>query len=271
MKRIFKLLMVMAIALVLVAPAQAEWRDMWAAVYKLDNTGGDDRLTQITSGITFKVLQADSDSAETLYVMQDKSAFTSLTNPVTTTNFNSATVCDDLVSFRVDPGHAGDEYVDLIVVDTNGGFTAFVENFDRYTHQIVIDQRPNVQHHGSIWYSDTTTSEVDTGIDFLYDTDVVTVFAEVVTAQSGGTLSVGTLSSGTNGDADGFLATEDISSAGFPALSLADSGALMDDATNYYPNGYMVRSANEQSLTYTCGTTTGTAAGYIHYLFVRTR
>lgn len=271
MKRLFKILMIIAVAFVLVAPAHAEWRDMWAAVYKLDNSGGGERLTRITSGITFKVLQADSDTAETLYVMQDKQAFTSLTNPVTTTNFNSATVCNDTVSFRVDPGHSGDEYVDLIVVDTAGGYTAFIENFDRYNHRIVIDQRPNVLHHGCYWYADASTSEIDTGIDFDYDTAIFTLFAEVVTAQTGGTLSVGVLSSGTNGDADGFLATEDISSAGYPALSLGDSGALMDDATNYYPNGHKVLSDSEQSLTYTCGTTTGTAAGYIHWFFTRMR
>ena len=150
MIRLFKILMVIAIAFVLVAPAQAEWRDMWAAVYKLDNSGGGERLTRITSGITFQVLQRNSDTEETLYVMQDKNKLTSLTNPVSAANYASNSVCNDVVSFRVDPGESGDTYVDIVVVDTNGGFTAFVDDFDVYTHRIIIDQRASVQHHGMI-------------------------------------------------------------------------------------------------------------------------
>jgi len=264
--------MVIAVTFILAVPAQAEWRDMWAAVYKLTNSGGGDRLTLISSGITFKVLQADSDTAETLYVMRDKNKLTSLTNPVTTTNFNSATVCNDVVSFRVDPGHSGDEYVDLIVVNTAGGYTAFVENFDRYNHRIVIDQRPNIQHHGCIWYSETTTDEIDTGIDFGYDTNISAVWNEVVNTVAAGTVDVGLLSSGTNGDADGLLDGVLLTTAGHILTTLTYSGALMDDASNFDPNGHTVLSADEQSLTYTTNSDSDTdEAGYIHYLFTRIR
>jgi len=271
MRRLFKILMIMAIAFVLVAPAHAEWRDMWAAVYKLDNSGGGERLTRITSGITFKVLQADSDTAETLYVMQDKQAFTSLTNPVTAANFNSATVCNDVVSFRVDPGHADDEYVDLIVVDTAGGYTAFVENFDRYNHRIIIDQRPNVQHHGVIWYSEDSATEIDTGIDFLYDTLIEHVQVEAVTVDATETIDVGILSSETAGDADGFVDGASTATAGYPLVTLTTSGALMDDATNFDPDGHFVISGNGYSLTYTRSAGSDTAVGYIHYFFTRVR
>ena len=175
-------------------------------------------------------------------------------------------------AFRVDPGHSGDEYVDLIVVDTNGGFTAFVENFDRYSHRIVIDQRPNIQHHGMIWYSDMTTAEIDTGIDFLYDTNVSTMWAEVVNVVASGTVDVGVLSSGTNGDANGFLDGVLLTTAGHVLTTLTYSGALMDDGSDFDPDGHTILSANEQSLTYTTNSDTDTAeAGYIHWLMTRVR
>jgi hypothetical protein len=277
MKTFLRLALVALLTVFMAAPAQAEIQDFLAYVHSWDGTqnlDGKPMTTRITSGITFKVLAKGADTAETLYYPTDIDGYnmTSLTNPVSASDFGSATVCNDRVAFRTDPtDSADDRYVDLIVVDTAGGYTQVIKNFDKHTRTIVLDQRPNTQHHGMIWYADTDTTEIDTGIDFDYDTMILGVQVEVVTEQTSGTINVGTLSSGTSGDADGFVVGTDISSAGYVLQTLATTGALLDDGTNFNPNGYTILSADEQSLTYTMGTTTGTGAGYIHYRFIRTR
>lgn len=277
------------------APVQAEIQDMWAAVYKWEggmSADGKPVLTQLTTGVTFKVLAIDSDTAETLYYPVAK-ANTSLTNPVTTTNFASDTVCKDRVAFRVDPTDAtNDRYVDLIVVDTVGGYSIFVENFDKYQHTIVIDERPNVMHHGIIWFGASSTSEIDTGIDFTPDTFVHDVRVEVVTVASAISLDVGILSSGTGGDADGFRANVLLTTAGY----VKDTAVVTDGTTIDFTGastygvllvtaitgsdavatgggksylGYAIDGTSTSSLTYTMNSTTG--AGYVHYWFNRMR
>lgn len=303
--RKFKWILAFAVVLALfaAAPAQAVVQDFQAYVYKWDgkvNGDGTMALTRITSGITFKVLAVDSDTSETLYYPRGT---TSLTNPVTTANFESATVCNDRVAFRCDPTDVtNDRYVDLIVVDTVGGYTAFVENFDRYQRTIVIDERPNVRHHGMIWFSASSAVETDTGIDFLADTLVDDVRVEVVTVDSGMTLNVGLLSTGTGGDADGFRVGVSMATAGFIAdtgiitrgtstdyTAVSTYGALLYTAltgTNAYGPysstatlyqggrsylGHVVTGSNTGALTYTGSSGSDTAAGYIHYFFTRLR
>jgi hypothetical protein len=204
------------------------------------------------------------------------------------------------VAFRVDPTDTTyDRYVDLIVTDTNGAFTAFVEDFDKYTHTIVIDERPNVEHHGMIWYSGTTTGEVSTGVTFLADTFIHDVRLEVVTGVTGGTLSVGLLSSGTGGDADGFLKSRVATTAGYIAdtgvitagtsldyVAASTYGALLYTAitgtttatvATYVPTGgrsylgHIVTGSNTGVLTYSGPSSGGSGAGYIHYYFTRMR
>jgi hypothetical protein len=248
----------------------AAFSDMWADVYadtgKI-NARGEKELTKITSGITYQVLAVGADTEETLYVYNDAS-LTAYGNVVTTTYFNVV----DRVQFRVDPTDStNDRYVDLIVTNTAGGYTAFVEDFDKYTHTIVIDQRPNVMHHGCIPILFNNNVETDTGIDFDYDTLIHFVTHEVVTVDATETIDIGTLSTGTDGDANGFIAAGLTSVAGYPLVTLALSGALMDNATNFDPDGHYIISATEQSLTYTCSAGSDTFAGYIHYFFTRMR
>lgn len=241
----------------LIMPAQASFKDMWAYVYSWDgayNADGTLKLTRQTSGITFKVLQADSDTAETLYEYNDNT-YTSLTNPVTTTNFESATVCDDKVAFRVDPGHTDDEYVDLIVTDTDGMYSFFYENFDQYSHTIVIDERPGKVHIGTIWYTYTTTNAVDTGIDFRYDTLINDSRVEVVTTCAGCTLDVGFgISTETSYDADGLRDGVAIDTAGF----VTDTGIVTSGTSiEYYPD------STYGDLLYTIIAGAGTPSGYV--------
>jgi len=295
LKRFFLYITMLLMVFTFAVPSQAELQDMWAYVYKWTGTMNGDgtmKLERLTSGVTFKVLAVDADTSETLYYYNGS---TSLTNPVTTTNFEAATVCNDKVAFRVDPTDATyDEYVDLIVVDTNGGFTAFVENFNKEIHSIVIDERPNIVHQGTIWFGVSSAVETDTGVDFLADTIVLDVRTETVTVDAGATLDVGLLSTETSGDADGFIDGRSVAVAGFTA----DTGIITGGTTiDYVPDstygdllytiiagsdavatvggrsylGHIVTGSNACSLTYTGSSGTDTAAGYIHYWFNRIR
>lgn len=298
MKR-FKLftLLLAILALLVAVPAQAALKDMQASVYSWTggmNADGSKKLTLIESGITFKVLAKNSNTAETLYY---PGKTTSLTNPVTTTNFASTSVCNKKVAFRVDPTDTTDDrYVDVIVVNTAGGFTAFVEDFDEFTHTIVIDQRPNLIHQGTIWFGGVTTAEVDTGINFLGHSQILDVMVEVVTTASAATIDVGLLSTETSGDADGFRKGVLLTNAGYikDTAVITDSGTTIDytpastygallvtaitgtgaqtyagGGKSYIGHTILAPTSVAHSLTYTGYSTTG--AGYIHYWFTRTR
>lgn len=295
MRKLFTLFLSLIVAIMFVCPmAHAASKDMWAQVYKLKNTNiGDPELEEITTGITFKVLQRNSDTAETLTVFADDTS-TSLTNPITTTNFASTSYCSGQVRFRVDPGEAGDRYVDLIVVDAANGYTAFVEDFDQYQHKIIIDERPNIMHHGCIWFTASDNSETDTGVDIVADSLIHDVRVEVVTVDATETIDVGLLSTETAGDANGFRAAVSVATAGF----VADTGVITNGSTIDYTAastygallvtaitgsdvvatcggksyiGHVVTASNATSITYTGSAGSDTAAGYIHYFFTRMR
>lgn len=295
MRKIFTLFLSLIVAIMLICPmAYADSKDMWAQVYKIKNTTvGEPVLDEITTGITFKVLQRNSDTAETLTVFADDTS-TSLTNPVTTTNFASSSYCKGRVQFRVDPGEANDRYVDLIVIDTSGGYTAFVEDFDQYQHKIVIDERPNIMHHGCVWFGASDNSETDTTVDFAADTLVHDVRVEVVTVDATETIDVGLLSTETAGDANGFRAAVSVATAGFVAdTAVITNGSNIDyTAASTYGAllvtaitgsdavatcggksylGHVVTASNATSITYTGSAGSDTAAGYIHYFFTRMR
>lgn len=262
MKRFISIFLMLLMVFAFCFSADAATRYFRAEVYRLTNTGDvADSSTRITSGITYKVLATDSDTAETIW---SNTAKTSKTNPVTTTVYNT----QDRVDFYCDPTDSGDLQVDLIVNDTSGGYTAVLEDFLPTTHKIIIDERPNVQHHGVIWFTGVNGTETDTGIDFDYDTAVEAVRVEIVTVESGSTIDVGLLSTGTNGDADGFNDGISGATAGYVKEAFGTRGALLDDGTDIYMMGHVVLSANEQSLTHT---TSGTPDGYLHYFFTRLR
>lgn len=244
----------------------------------------------ITSGITYKVLAQDSTTAETLYADNGfGEGITSKTNPVTTTVFNA----DDEINFVCDPTDSTDDkYVDLVVVDTAGGYTAIVKNFSPNIRAIYIDETPGVMHHGMIWFEASDATETDTGIDFNYDTFIHDVIVQVVTVDSGETLDVGLLSTETSGDADGFRKLVSVATAGYPSdTAVITSGSNCDywpvstygellftcitgTDTNVTTLGgkspigpHVITGANAKSLTYTGSSGSDTAAGYIHYWF----
>jgi len=276
------------------APAQAVLQNMRAAVYKWEGGMGADGkavLSRVESGITFQVLAHGADTLETLFYPGKN---TSLTNAVTTTQFASVSICNKQVAFRVDPTDSDDRYVDLIVTDTNGGYTAFVEHFDKYTHTIVIDERPNIVHHGIMWFTHAAGSAtaIDTGVNFLPKTMILDVRVEVITTDSAITISVGTADT-----AAGFRTGVSVASAGF----VADTGVITNgtSAGDYTPAstygsllytaitgadlvvtnlggrsylGHVVNtSGTDDDLYYTLITGADTARGYIHYFFSRLR
>jgi hypothetical protein len=297
MKKTFWItLIALVLSVFIAAPALAVYQDMHADVYKWTggyNANGSPGLEKLTTGITYKVLAHDSDTAETLYAYNDR-GMTAKTNPITTTIF----AANDRIEFKVDPTETADTYVDLIVTDTVGGYSTVVKHFNKHTHVVVIDERPNIMHHGVIWYTCSTTGEVDTGIDFVADTFIHDVRSEVVTTSTGGTISAGLLSTGTGGNATGFLATRSAATAGFTAdTGVVTAGASTDyTAASTYGAllytaitgtgatwttkeasggrsylGHVVTGTNTGALTYTCSTTTNSGAGYLHYFFTRMR
>jgi hypothetical protein len=284
-----KLLIVLAMLVCFTIPAFAVNYDYYAAVYKKDATkrGGSD-LTLVSTGITFKVLTADSDTAATITKFGDN-ASTAVTNPVTAANFASATVCNGVVKFRTTAST-----VDILVVDTSGGYTSVVKGFSPNDHSIVIDETPGIMHSGLIWFetAHTSNTETDTGVDFVADTFIQDVRPEIVTVVSGKLLSVGLLSTETSGSATGLRTGVLMTTAGF----VADTGVITGGSTIDYTAastygsflytaitgsdvvatvggrsyiGHVVTGTNAHSLCYTADTSTGD--GYIHYMFMRLR
>lgn len=251
-----------------------------AVVKKRTNIGqGLDGMETLITGVTYKVLTAGSDTAATCY--SDK-GITSKTNPVTTTVF----AADDQIDFWVDATS-----VDLIVVDTAGGFTAFVDAFTPNQHVIVIDECPNVVHHGCIWFGASDNTATDTGVDFVADTAVMDVWVEVVTVDSGETISVGTADTAT-----GFRNAVSVATAGYPKDTAVITGGTNIDYTPVTTYGALLVTAitgsdavatcggksyigphwvttlgTDDDLYYTGSAGSDTAAGYIHYFIVRAR
>lgn len=236
--------------------------DFYAGVYRLTNTSsGGTELTQITTGITYHANTVNTDTLSTMTKYGDRAA-TSKTNPVTTTVFAT----DGEVKFRV----ADTTSVDLVVTDTAGGYSATVEGFSTTDHRVVIDERANESHYGIYRFACTSTAETDSGIDFAYDSFVEAVQVDIVD-DDGDRVDVGLLSSETSGDADGFIVDYGSGSGGTQNMTLGSSGALLDNGTNYYPQGHFITGENARSLTFTCGGGPGTTKGYIHYRFSKVR
>ncbi len=273
-KRFWSILTVLILSVFIATPVMAAMRDYQAAVYRWKggyNSDGSAGLERVTSGITFTVLQKDSNTLETLYVFNDRK-LTSMNNPVSLSNFASALYCNGYVQFRTDPGETNDRYVDLIVTDTNGGFTKVVKGFDMYNHNVIIDERPGILHHGVLAFWASTTDTI-WGFNFLANTVVEKVYTEVITA-SAATIGMG--STGTSlGDA--FKKAENMASTGYVVTSATSEGrsfASFLSLTGAPPAAGLplgVAFSSATSFAYTCSTGSatygGAANGYIHYWF----
>lgn len=284
-KKIFSVLIAVAFvlgALAFANPAQAVMRHYVADVNKIVNVKAVPQ--KISTTITYKVLAVGTNTAETIYSTESRTA---MTNPVTTTVFATKGQID----FWCDPTDATtDLKVDLIVVDANGGFTAFVEDFTPSQRTIEIDERPNVMHHGVVWFGVSSNVATSTGITFLPKTAIENVAVEVVTADSAATLDVGT-----SDTAAGFRSAVLMTNLGFIAdTGVITGGSTIDyvPATNYgsllttaitgsdavatvggnSKKWHFVNTAGtDDDLYYTGSAGTDTAAGYIHFWMTRLR
>lgn len=300
-----KITFVLALALLAVfafGNADAVQRRYEAQVYKYDVNKGtvESQLTVANlriTGIQYAVYAVGTATLETILgrIGPTGQAVTAKTNPVTSTVFATD---GGRISFVCDPTDAtNDRYVDLLVIDTVGGFTAFVKNFDPSTHTITIDETRNRLHRGSVWFGGTT-SEMSTGITFGQNTFIHDVQVEVVTAAAASTLHVGLLSSGTTGLATGFRSNVLLTNTG----NVIDTGVVsssnsvdFNQVTTYgtllytavtgsatYGSstakiavggrsyiGHMIRGTQTGVLTYTAGATI--AKGFIHYQFTPVR
>jgi hypothetical protein len=268
-------------------------KHFYAKVYKKDSNkfGGQGMLAgsqEIITGITYKVLARGANTAETLQSDSGGApSGTSMTNPVTTTVFETL----DRIDFWCDPTDVTyDRYVDLLVVDTEGGYTAFIEDFDSYTHAVIIDETPNMMHHGCIWFSFTNAVLVDTGINFIPKTMVHDVRVEVVTADSGVTLAVGTndtvagFRTGVSMTATGFIKDTGVITGGssldyVPAstygsllyTAITGSDSVTAGGGRSYLGHIVDTSGTDDDLTYTPSAGSDTSAGFIHLWFTRMR
>jgi len=174
--------------------------------------------TSQTADITYQVLTAGSTTESTLY---SDDAGTGMTNPVTTTIFNTP----DKIDFYVADTIAS---VDIIIVDTDGGYTLFLDGATQYTRTAIIDETPNIMHHGCIWWQMTTSSvEQDTGVDLEVGSLVHNVIWEVITiASSNDKADIGPGVGGTGEDTDGFLDNIPCATAGWFNPKEADDAEM---------------------------------------------
>ncbi len=255
----WKIFGILAFALALFAvssgPAQAAIQHYYANVYLYDESKrgmtGQPAPSDVVSTaiITYKVLAVGANTAETLYKTSGMTYGASKTNAVTTTVFGTDNY---KIDFWCDPTDATDDtYVDLIVVDVTGGYTAVVKKFSPYVHSVYINVTPGIRHQGVIWFDPTTTDETSTGITFERNTHIDDVRVEVVTAAAASTLDVGLLSTGTSGDANGFISAILLTTTGF----VTDAGQISAGASAAF-----VPATNYGALLYTAITGTGAAA-----------
>jgi len=296
MRRFLTALMIIGMLLVgwlIAPPAHAVWYHYEISIYS--DTGFSTAAggyTSLVSGVTYKVLADDTNTAATIY---SDEGITAKTNPITTTVF----AVDDKIDFYYDVATA-----DIIIVDTAGGYTTYLDDATPYTRTSIIDEKPGILHHGCIWWAGTTTvdgTSTDTGIDFDIGTLIHNVMVELINpASTSQLLCVGIETGDTSGDHDGFINDMilSIDSCWINPMRVGISSAGTDDfiinATAGTPLGvllgwiaegttssanidtgllvtwpYLVNS-NGQSLGYSVSSGTGaTTDGYIHYFFTR--
>ncbi len=209
-------MIIMFVAAFFVVPAEARYEHYQIKVQKdLGYFGGTGGFVDITSGIQYLVLQAGADGHEantvhaTLYT---NGGAATMSNPVNNDTFDA----EEQIDFWLLT--ADDASCDIIIVDNSGGFTLYMDGVTPQIHNAVINERPNVSHHGQIWFSLNTdaiwsgvsttildaghgpTGPFDTGVDLLFGSMIsfVTVQMIVPCQDSGDTdLNIGMAGSAT--------------------------------------------------------------------------
>lgn len=236
---------------------------------------------QITSGVLTFVFTAAS--ARTLATLYKDINQTSLANPITTTQF----AIDDEVRFF----GTATTYDVLVFCPADGRF-AELKGIGPGTHNLLLSKFDKERCY-AVAATFNNNVETDSGLDllpgdFVYDIGVLTI-----TLDATETISVGLLSTGTAGDADGFAALTSINAVGYvhstaPAFTVgtnetyvstaATVGILLgrsvvgtdanEDTGIHSMHGYRANGTNTSQVTYTCSAGSDTFAGYI-FLYVR--
>jgi len=203
MKKLIVLLAALAILFPVVAMATNYEHieiDVWRETGFIKPTGGSGQ-DQITTGCTYWVFSPGTKAGASIY--EDSAASSEKTNPVTTTVFDT----DGQIDFWIDT----DNYTtfDILIVDTAGGYTNFVNACTSDVVDVRINEVPLIMHAGIMWYSvscDTTNINelgadgadnalpYDTGVDFAAGTMIMPqVYVSIAcpTYVSDTTLSVG--------------------------------------------------------------------------------
>ncbi len=254
MKNLFVPWAVLSLLLLLAAPAlAAPYGKFWAQVQ-------DEYGNPITSGCQVYVYTTDSKTLATIYSTANG---TSKTNPVTTTQFAT----DAQVVFYQAAGNTYD-----VMVLTNDGDQAWLNDFSEYTHRIVIPKYQGAFKKVTIPFAlPTDASQVRTSVNLPMGCAVYDVLVEVVTNASR-TMNIGLY----GGDTDGFAAAVSVATAGVPKMATGNAttyGALLTGADQsgsnvrvpYYVGTSTLEVAYE-------GADTGTAAaGYLHFFVMKLR
>lgn len=178
-----------------ISPAQAGYLHYTIDVYKdIGYTSGPFAFPHLTTGVQYLVLDSGADGHEANTVkstLYNDRGLTTKANPTNTDTFDAHGKIEFYVS------DSADSY-DIIIVDNAGGYTLYMNDVEPSTHSAVIDERPNLSHQGTIWFSlntDTIWSGIstsivdiehsptgpwDSGIDIATQTMITDVILEII-------------------------------------------------------------------------------------------
>jgi hypothetical protein len=165
----------------------------------------------VNSGVMVFVYDAGTHNLSTIYADRKRTA---KTNPISRAQFAT----DGEVLFY------GSSASYDIVLSHSDGSNAKVAGVTPVLHRLML-VRSYPDKILVLPFLNNGTTEVSTGVTLPYDSIVTDVAVEVVTAESGKTLSVGLLSSESGGSATGFVNAVSTTSTGYPTLSTFTTGA----------------------------------------------
>lgn len=234
---------------------------------------------QLTSGVYVFVYDAGTKTLSTIYSDRKRTA---KTNPISRTQFAT----DTQVLF-----YGPNSTYDIFLAHSDGSVASYYA-VTPLTHRLPLARSGSDKVLVFPMVFNSGGTETDTGLTLPLKSHVYDVAVEVVTVDATETVDIGLLSSGTGGDADGFIAGLSVATAGFikpyvyttgsneTYVSTAKFGVLMGpvlvgsdvDKDNGAPRGwgYVVDGSNTTSVTYT-PSTSDTFAGYGYIYFKRLR
>lgn len=238
----------------------------------LDGTSNDG---QVSSGVTYFVMDAGTKTFSTIYSNRNRTA---KTNAVTRSQFAT----DGAIKF-----FGPNSSYDIFVAHSDGS-TAFYSGVTPQTHTRRLNRSQNSKCL-VVPFGVSDNVETDTTIDFPLGALVYDARLLVTTADATETLSVGLLSTESGGDADGFLAGISVAATGWVApaastvggsetyLSAVTYGALLGEflagSNSAGDVGTFLRFHKQitvaKSVSYTGSSGSDTAAGFIFLPFLQ--